>query len=425
MPDIPPVLATTIVSERVDSLREHPQNPRQGDLGAVIEAITTNGYIVPVVAQTSTRIVIDGNHRLKAARSLGMVEIPVVWVDVDDETSLRHLLAANRTNDLASWDETALAAILTDLAQQTTAGLAGTGYDGVALDALLADLAALDFALQPKGADEGPTEPPVVPVTQAGDLWVLGEHRLLCGDATIDDAYGTVLDGHQADLTFTDPPYGVGYTGGAKPREALAGDHLGTSIYGDALPHLRIRAADHAALYLWYADAHAAAAAAAAAAAGYDVVAQIIWVKNNAQFVSSAKYHGKHEIAFYAHRKGKTAAWYGPNNEVTVWEVDRAARNDFHPTQKPVELAQRAINNSSASGNLVLDPFGGGGSTLIACEQTGRKARLIEIDPGYCDVICRRYQSLTGQLPTRDGVEHDFLSEDTTARRGFLRRGAR
>lgn len=142
MPETPRVLATTIVSERVDSLREHPQNPRQGDLGAVIEAITANGYIVPVVAQTSTRIVIDGNHRLKAARSLGMVEIPVVWVNVDDDTALRHLLAANRTNDLASWDESALAAILTDLAQQTEQGTVGTAWDADAHDDILARLAA-------------------------------------------------------------------------------------------------------------------------------------------------------------------------------------------------------------------------------------------------------------------------------------------
>lgn len=196
-------------------------------------------------------------------------------------------------------------------------------------------------------------------------------------------------------MVFTDPPYGVGYTGGAKPRKALEGDHVGTTIYSDFMVHLRKFASDQAALYLWYADATATAAA--TAEAGYVITAQIIWVKNNAQFVTSAHYKGKHEPCFYAHRKGKTAKWWGPNNEVTVWEFDRANKNEFHPTQKPVALAEKAITNSSQEGDVVLDPFGGSGSTLIACEQTNRYCRMIEIDPAYVDVIIKRWENLTGK----------------------------
>jgi DNA modification methylase len=201
----------------------------------------------------------------------------------------------------------------------------------------------------------------------------------------------------KADMVFTDPPYGVGYTGGAKKRDALAGDQIGTTIYQDALPHLIFAASDKAALYLWYADAHAAAAAAAAAAAGYVITAQIIWVKNNAQFVSSAHYKGKHEPCYYAHRKGKSAAWYGANNEVTVWEANRAHKNEFHPTQKPVELAVRAIQNSSKLKDNVLDMFLGSGTTMIACEQLGRKCYGMEISPGYVAVAIERWQQFTGK----------------------------
>jgi DNA modification methylase len=249
-------------------------------------------------------------------------------------------------------------------------------------------------------------EPPVEPVTVLGDLWLLGSHRVLCGDSTTVDAVSGLLGGDKADMVFTDPPYGVGYDGGMKKHEKLANDQAGTDIYALALPVLLMAAADHAPLYLWYAEAHVAAAA--AAAAGYIITDQVIWVKNNAQFMSSAHYHGKHEPCFYAHRKGKSAAWFGGTNEVTVWPCGRAQVNEFHPTQKPVELAERAIGNSSKGGDLVLDLFGGSGSTLIACEKTGRRARLLEIAPQYVDVIVARWQAFTGKQATLDGDGRTF-----------------
>ena len=239
-----------------------------------------------------------------------------------------------------------------------------------------------------------------------GNLQLKSDHRLLCGDSTDAESVAYLMDGAKADMVFTAPPYGVGYTGGAKKREALAGDEVGTSIYSDSLPHLKSAAADHAPLYLWYADAHVAAAA--AAAAGYVTSAQIIWVKNNAQFVSAAKYHGKHEPCFYAHRKGKTASWYGGNNEVTVWEVDRAHKNEYHPTQKPVALAERAASNSTKAGDLILDLFLGSGATLIAAEQLGRKCYGLEIDPIYCDVIVKRWEAFTGKKATLSGYDGTF-----------------
>ena len=197
-----------------------------------------------------------------------------------------------------------------------------------------------------------------------------------------------VMGGEKAQMIFTDPPYGVNYDGGAKKREKLDGDEVGTEIYAKAIPLLSEFADDSSPLYLWYADGHAAAAA--AAAAGYIITAQIIWAKNHAQFVSTAHYHGKHEPCYYAHKKGKSNRWNGAKNEVTLWECDRSPSNDFHPTQKPVPIAVRAVGNSTASGDAVLDGFLGSGTTMVAAENLHRKCRGIEISPDYCAVILER-----------------------------------
>ncbi len=193
------------------------------------------------------------------------------------------------------------------------------------------------------------------PVTKPGDLYQLGEHRLLCGDATEITGVERLLDGPRAAVVFTDPPYGVDYDGGTKKREKLAADNRGTGIYDDVLPVILLAAEEKAPLYLWHADRASVPVGAALAASNFTVRAQIIWVKNQAQFGAlSAQYKQKHEPCFYAHRKGVAPYWYGPTNEVTVWEADRAAANDFHPPQKPIALAERALKNSSRVGDAVL-----------------------------------------------------------------------
>jgi len=396
-----------VIGQRYDpciplgQLVEHPANPNDGDEGAVCQSLDAHGFYGAVLVQESTGIVFAGNTRLRSARSKGMAGIPGFWCDVDDDTRDRILSVDNEATRKGRNDEERLVALLTGLAQQPR-GLEGTGFDGEDLDALIATLGGPGGGgPQPGGDPDDVPEPPAEPVSALGDLYLLGPHRLLCGDSTVVTDIERLMDGQLADLVFTDPPYGVGYTGGAKLRTALQGDQLGTTIYADALPMLRVAAADHAALYLWYADAHAAAAAAAAAAAGYVISAQVIWVKNNAQFVTSAHYKGKHEPCYYAHRKGCSAKWYGPNNEVTVWEANRANKNEWHPTQKPTELGERAMRNSSPEGGLVLDLFGGSGSTLIAAHNTGRRANLMEIEPAYADVICRRFEKYAGIKPER------------------------
>ena len=360
--------------------RMHPGPQRDALRGSLSEV----GWVQQVMVNRRTGFVVDGHARVEEALTRGEPTVPVLYVDLDPEEEALVLATLDPIGAMATRDDAKLRELL-----------AGITVDDAGLKSLLGDLAG---NVETAGLTDPDDVPDLEPSTiKAGDLFALGDHRLMCGDSTKAEDVARLMDGALADLTFTDPPYGVGYDGGAKKRDKLDGDQVGTTIYADALPHLRAAAADHAALYLWYAGAAAAAAAAAAEGAGYVISAQIVWVKNNAQFVSAAKYHGKHEPCFYAHRKGKTAAWYGGNNEVTVWEEDRAPSNDYHPTQKPVALAERAIRNSSAPGNVVLDLFNGSGSTIIAAEQLGRRCYAMEIDPRYVAVAIKRWEQFTGK----------------------------
>jgi DNA modification methylase len=338
--------------------------------------------------------VLAGNGVIAGAAQAGITKLQIVEADGDTVIAVRRrgltdaqkralAIFDNRTAELASWNVEQLAS---DLAEGID--LAPFFYPE-----------ELTTLLDTGGLKAGKTDPDAVPDERptgivAGDLFELGAHRLLCGDSTTSADVARLMGDVVGQCIFTDPPYGVAYDGGQKKRAALANDHVGTDIYGLALPLLAQAVDDKSALYLWYADGHAAAAA--AAAAGYQIVAQVIWAKNHAQFVTSAHYKGKHEPCYYAHKRGHSARWLGPNNEVTLWEYDRAASNDFHPTQKPVGVAVRAITNSTEKAHVVVDGFCGGGTTLIAAEQLERRCYAIELAPSYCQVIIDRWEAFTG-----------------------------
>jgi DNA modification methylase len=274
-----------------------------------------------------------------------------------------------------------------------------TGFDTREID-------ALTLAVNPAEDDVPPV--PEAPVSRLGDLWLMGGHRLLCGDATKASDVAQLMGEQSADLVFTDPPYGVGYDGGTTVRDKLQGDE-NTDLYAPCCDMAALHSKAGAALYLWHAGVKGIAAAAAAAAAGYSIRCEIVWNKNLAQFGAlSAQYKQKHEPCYYCFKRGHAPAWYGPKNEVTVWDCDRARVNDLHPTQKPVGIVERAIGNSSKAGDVVLDLFGGSGSTLIGCEQTGRACFILEIDPRYCDVICQRFMNFTGKQATLEGSGATF-----------------
>lgn len=385
--------ATTVTMRPISDLIPHARNPRthsQEQVKQIADSITEWGWTVPILVDEGGGI-IAGHGRILAAEALGIEDVPcMVASDWSDEQKRAYVIADNQLTLNGEWDRDLLALEVGEL-NDLDFDVSLLGIDKGELDSLLSG---------PGGditEDEVPDVDDVEPVANLGDIWKLGRHRVMCGDSTSAEDVGRLMAGEKAQMVFTDPPYGVNCTGGAKERDELKGDHIGTDIYAESLRHLGFAVDDKAALYLWYADGYTAAVAAAVAAAGYVISAQIIWAKNHAQFVTSAHYKGKHESCYYAHRKGKSTRWHGENNEVTLWEYPRSPVNEYHPTQKPVELVGRAIRNSSLNGEAVLDIFLGSGATLIAAEQLNRTCYGMEISPRYVDVIIARWEALTGE----------------------------
>lgn len=412
----------TALAVPVDELDLLPGNPRIGDVDAVAASYRRFGQRKPIVARRGPDgrgTVLAGNHQLQAARQLGWARIAVVWVDDDDATASAYALADNRTAELGGYDDAALAALITEVAAHDAALLADTGWGTEAVDDLLARVTPVDLPPAPADPDDVPDRAPAI--TQPGDLWQLGPHRLLCGDSTVLTDLDRVLDGGLADIVWTDPPYGVDYAGASTPREKIRNDgsaglaELLQGVVGSILAGAR----PGAPVYVAVPDRQALTFAVALAGAGL-FRQRLVWVKDRFVFGRS-DYHYRHEDIYYGFvpgadgRRGRIggAGWYGDDTQSTVIEIPNPRVSPEHPTMKPVELITYCLNNSSRPGHVVLDLFGGSGSTLIAAQVTGRTARLIELDPHYCDVICRRYQKVTGDKPVFDttGVPHDFEAD--------------
>lgn len=243
-----------------------------------------------------------------------------------------------------------------------------------------------------------------------GDIFLLGDHRLMCGDSLNREMVSALMDGKFADMVFTDPPYGVDYEGGAfSKREKLVGDHKKTDIYKEVIPILYDFTVEKSPFYIWHAAGYADMASHIIENKML-IRSQIIWNKNMAQFGAlSAQYKQKHEPCFYCFKKGYSPYWYGPTNEVTVWDVKRESKNEFHPTQKPVELIERALSNSSEKNSLVMDLFGGSGSTLIGCEKMGRSCFMMELDANYVGVIIERWEKFSGKTAMRKNEDGSLV----------------
>jgi DNA modification methylase len=386
-----------ITQRELATITPYARNPRQNDnaVEGVARSIKEFGFQQPIVVDSAGVIVI-GHTRYKAAQRLGLVSVPVHVADdlsVEQITALR--IADNSTGEAATWDM--------DLLPIELASLRNADYD-IAETGLDPDLMA--GLLDPKPAtvteDEVP-EPPVDPITKPGDLWLLGDHRLLCGDSTKADDVERVMDGEKAEMMFTDPPYGVDYSGGVQfdgkggmvtnNRERLAND-ANADIYGKFLP-VCLPFVD-GPCYLWFSDSKVLPVYQAVHDCGGIVSALLIWHKTNATYAAmNAQYKQRHEPLLYFKPKGSTLRWVGPTDACTLWEFKRDGVNDFHPTQKPVALSANAMKNHKA--DTVADFFAGSGSTFIAAEQLGRKCYGIEISPAYCDVIVKRWENLTGR----------------------------
>lgn len=375
------------------TLKEHPKNrnnhsPEQ--VARLKDILEYQGFRYAIKVSKRSGYITSGHGRRLAAIASSLDAVPVVYQDYEsDEQEYADIVADNA---IASWAELDLSGINADI------GDLGPDFD-------LNLLGIKDFVLEPAdklapGCDEDEVPEHVEPKAKLGDIYQLGQHRLMCGDSTSFTDLERLMDSDRADLVFTDPPYGVSYDGGhanEKRREKLANDDS-TKIYTDSVPLMNTFSKDKAALYLWFAATKSLQVLQVLQDNNYEIRSWLIWNKNMAQFGAiGAQYKQKHEPCLYAFKAGNAPYWDGPNNEVSVWDEKRASKNEFHPTQKPVGLSRRAIINSCPRAGIVMDLFGGSGSTLIGAEIEGRMGRIMELSPKYIDVIIARWEKYTGK----------------------------
>ena len=390
-------------------LIEYARNPRKNDHAVVkmASAIREFGFRIPIVAM-STGDVIDGHLRLKAARQLGLETVPVLLADDLTPAQIKAFrLLANRSATWADWDDELLGLEFAEL-QEAGFDLELTGFTEEEWDELITG----------DGSNDGLTDDDAVPevaeiaISKPGDVWLLGEHKVLCGDATKPEDYKALLGDELADMTVTDPPYSVNYANSAKDKirgknRPILNDNLGSEFAPFLLATCQnILAFTKGAIYIAMSSSELDTLQAAFRAAGGKWSTFVIWAKNTFT-MGRADYQRQYEPILYGWKDGAQHYWCGARDQGDVWQIKKPHKNDLHPTMKPVELMERAVKNSSKTRDIVLDPFGGSGTTLIACEKSGRRARLMELDPKYVDVICRRYQNFSGHEAKRasDGAQ--------------------
>ena len=405
----------------VDRLIPYARNPRthtEEQVAQIAASIAEFGFVNPVLVGADG-VIIAGHARVMAARKLGLGEVPVIVLDHLSQAQRRALVIAdNRLAENAGWDEEMLRVELEAL-REDDFSLDLLGFEDAEIEALLAES---DDAITGNTDDDAVPEAPEAAVTVPGDVWVLGEHRLLCGDATVMTDVEKVLAGGLADMTWSDLPYNVNYGATMKDKlrkkhRRIANDNLGPAFE----PFLRdactnILAVTKGAIYICMSSSELHTLYRAFTESGGHWSTFLIWAKNTFT-MGRSDYQRQYEPILYGWKEGTDHYWCGARDQGDVWFVKKPIKNELHPTQKPVELIERAIRNSSQARDVVLDPFAGSGSTLVACEKTGRQARLIELEPKYCDVIIRRFEEFSGK---RAVLESDGRGFDEIA----LERGA-
>ena len=387
---------------RITNPRTH--TPEQ--VAQIAASIREFGWTNPVLVGADNDV-IAGHARLLAARQLGMADVPVIQLGHLSEAQRRALVIAdNQLTINAGWSEETLRIELQAL-QEADFDLTLVGFDEDELARLLAAEEATSGLID----EDAVPEVLEAPISVAGDLWRLGQHVLLVGDATNEADVARLMNGAAADLVFIDPPYNCDYQGYTEEHLTIQGDRMSGAEFKQFLEaaFLSCRAVikPGASLYVCHSSSWQREFQNALEAAGFEVRCQIIWAKNTFAW-GFGRYKFRHEPIFYAHVAGQSDAWYGDKSQSTLWEENKPAANRLHPTMKPVELIERALLNSSKAGNVVVDLFGGSGSTLIACERRGRAAWLMELDRRYADVICRRYQEYTGKRAVLDDDGRSF-----------------
>lgn len=388
--------------------RQHPAE----QIDQIAASMERFGFTIPMlVAEDGT--IIAGHGRLMAAAQLGLSEVPVMvargWSEEDRRL---YTLADNRLAEIAEWDPEILRIEIGELREDFgIEDMSLIGFSAEDLAEILPD-ALIDTTGGLTDPDDVP-EVPEAPVTRPGDVWLLGKHRLLCGDSTVATDVAKVLGDVKADLCFCDPPYNVDYAGGVGAEKAGKGRRIKNDALGDGFGQflydacVLINAHTDGAVYICMSSSELQTLQSAFKSAGGHWSTFIIWAKDRFT-LGRADYQRQYEPILYGWPEGVKRHWCGDRDQGDVWNIERPHKNDLHPTMKPVSLVERAIRNSSRKGDLVFDPFGGSGTTLIAAERAGRHASLIELDPKYVDVIVRRWQEFTGETAVLESSGRSF-----------------
>ncbi|MFI8709957.1 site-specific DNA-methyltransferase [Bacillus sp. NPDC077411] len=399
----------------VTDINPAPYNPRvdlkpgDAEYEKLKRSIAEFGYVEPLVWNENTKNLVGGHQRFKVLLVQGIqeVEVSVVKLDINQEKALN--IALNKIS--GEWDYDALGELLQELSTEEI-DVELTGFTFQEIEDLFEDLNIEDLEISHEEAEDDNfdvekalEEATEEPICQKGDVWLLGSHRLMCGDSTNTENISILMNGKVADMVFTDPPYNVNYEGKTEDALTIANDQMDDeSFYQflyDAYTNMLQVTRPGAAIYVCHADSEGVNFRKALKDSGWLLKQCIIWAKNT--FVMGRQdYHWQHEPILYGWKPGAAHTWNSDRKQTTVWEFDKPQRNGEHPTMKPVGIPAKAIQNSSHKGNIIFEPFGGSGSTLIAAEQLHRSCYIMEYDPRYCDVIIRRWEELTGKKAIKE-----------------------
>lgn len=380
--------------------------PGDAEYKKLKRSIEQFGYVEPVIWNQTTGRVVGGHQRLKVLMDMGMTEVDCVVVAMDEEKEKALNIALNKIS--GDWDKDKLALLIADL-QGADFDVSLTGFEPAEIDALFKD--TLKDGVKDDDFDVG-AELAQPTMTKPGDVWTLGRHRLICGDSTKAETYDLLMGGTKANLVITDPPYNVNYEGSAgKIKNDNMADEAFYNFLLDAYTQMHSAMADDASIYVFHADTEGLNFRRAFADAGFYLSGCCIW-KKQSLVLGRSPYQWQHEPCLYGWKKNGKHQWYTGRKETTIWEFDKPKKNGDHPTMKPIPLLAYPIMNSSMSNSVVLDPFGGSGSTLIACEQTDRICYTVELDEKFCDVIVKRYIEQVGGADSvtvqRDGLTYKY-----------------
>lgn len=395
-----------VVDLRIDLLKEYENNPRFNDeaVEKVKESIKEFGFKVPIVIDKHN-IIIAGHTRVKAAKELGIKKIPcIIADDLSSEQIKAFRLADNKVSEYSSWDEDKLYVELMEL-KVVDFNIETFGFETKEIDTSSADIDSIiekfENNIDEVEEDDFNIDEAIVdieiPTTTVGDIWQLGNHRLMCGNSTQKEDVLRLMNDQHADLLLTDPPYNVDYEGAAGK---IQNDNMSNNDFRKFLVEAFKQAdsvmKDGAVFYIWHADSEGYNFRGSCFDIGWQVRQCLIWIKNSL-VMGRQDYHWKHEPCLYGWKDGASHNWYSDRTQTTLLEFDKPSKSEFHPTTKPNKLFSYQIQNSSKEEDNVLDMFGGSGTTIMACEQLNRNCFMMELDPKYCDVIVKRWETLTGK----------------------------